>query len=236
MRGVVDLARESARLESATPEARLAFAVETWGEKLLFTSSFGAQSAVLLHMWAEVAPGLPVVFIDTGFLFDETLAFRDQLAKEFGLKVEVARPAVSTADFLVEHGPYVMARDPDFCCAENKINPLKPFTARALGWVSGLRRDQSKTREDVPILLPTVDGPVKVHPLATLTAADVRAYVEKHNIPEHPLKAKRYLSTGCDPCTQPVPEGEEGNERAGRWRGKAKTECGIHTFLERKDP
>jgi phosphoadenosine phosphosulfate reductase len=231
-----DLALENDRLEHATPEERLRFAVDAFGERLLFTSSFGAGSGVLLHLWSRVAAHLPVVLIDTGFLFDETLAFRDQLAKEFGLRVDVARPAVSTADFLVEHGPDIMARDPDFCCAENKINPLKPFTARALGWVSGLRRDQSKTREDVPILLPTVDGPVKVHPLATLTAADVRAYVEKHNIPEHPLKAKRYLSIGCYPCTQPVPEGEEGNERAGRWRGKAKTECGIHTFLERKDP
>jgi phosphoadenosine phosphosulfate reductase len=88
----------------------------------------------------------------------------------------------------------------------------------------------------VPILLPTVDGPVKVHPLATMTREGAQAYLEEHGIPEHPLKAKRYLSIGCYPCTQPVPEGEEGDERAGRWRGRAKTECGLHTFLETKTP
>jgi phosphoadenosine phosphosulfate reductase len=204
--------------------------VQTWGERLLFTSSFGAGSGVLLHLWSRVAAHLPVVFIDTGFLFDETLAYRDQLARDLGLRIEVVRPAVARDDFLWQHGADVMARDPDFCCAHNKIDPLKPYTARALGWVSGLRRDQSRTREDVPILLPTEEGPVKVHPLATMTSAEVHAYMERHGIPEHPLKAKRYLSIGCWPCTLPVAEGED--ERSGRWAGKGKTECGLHTFLK----
>jgi phosphoadenosine phosphosulfate reductase len=125
-----------------------------------------------------------------------------------------------------------MAKDPDFCCAKNKVDPLKPWIARARGWVSGLRRDQGKTREHVPVLLPTEDGPVKVHPLATMSSDEVRAYMEKYAIPEHPLKAKRYLSIGCWPCTQPVADGED--ERAGRWAGKAKTECGLHTLLKAK--
>ncbi len=231
--GRLDFERENARLEAATPEERLAFAVETFGDKLLFTSSFGAGSGVLLHMWSRVAPHLPVVMVDTGFLFDETIAYKDMLAKDFGLKVEIARPTQSRDDFIWEHGADIQSRDPDLCCAKNKVDPLKPWIARSLGWVSGLRRDQSRTREHVAILLPTEDGPIKVHPLATMTADDVRTYVEKHAIPEHPLKSKRYLSIGCWPCTQPVADGED--ERAGRWAGQAKTECGLHTFLKPKE-
>jgi phosphoadenosine phosphosulfate reductase len=236
VRGVtveLDLSRESERLEHATPEERLAYAVDRWGERLLFTSSFGAGSGVLLHLWSRVAPHIPVVVVDTGFLFDETLAYRDRLAAELGLRVEIARPAVSRDDFLWEHGADIMARDPDFCCARNKVAPLEPYIARSLAWVSGVRRDQGKTREHVPVLQPTEGGPVKVHPLATMTRAEADAYMEAHGIPEHPLKARRFLSIGCWPCTQAVPEGQD--ERAGRWAGKGKTECGLHTLLKPRE-
>jgi phosphoadenosine phosphosulfate reductase len=229
----IDVVAENERLERESPEERLAFAVRTWGPKLLFTSSFGAGSGVMLHMWSRAAPGLPVVVIDTGFLFDETHAYIERLQRELGLVVEFARPAVARDDFLWEHGADVMSRDPDLCCAQNKIAPLRPFTRRALAWVSGVRRDQARSREHLPILQPTEDGPIKVHPLATMTAAEAQDYMVRHGIPEHPLRAKRYLSIGCFPCTQAVPEGQD--ERAGRWAGSTKTECGIHTFLRTKD-
>jgi phosphoadenosine phosphosulfate reductase len=183
---------------------------------------------VLLHLWSEVAKGLPVVFLDTGFLFPETLAYRDQLAGRLGLRIEVARPAVGREEFLRENGSNVYEFNPDFCCEHNKVDPLKPYLARAEAWVSGLRRDQSSARAATPILLPT-EGPLKVHPLATMTAAEQKAYLVEHGIPEHPLVARRYLSIGCAPCTRPVEDGED--ERAGRWAGKGKTECGIHTVL-----
>jgi phosphoadenosine phosphosulfate reductase len=221
-----ELRLASERLEAASPEERLAFAVERWGDKLLFTSSFGAGSGVLLHLWSRVASHLPVVFIDTGFLFDETHEYKDRLARQLGLRVEVAQPAQSRDDFLWEHGD-IWTRDPDFCCARNKVAPIQPYLARSLAWVSGLRRDQSATRRDVPILQPVEDGPLKVYPLATMTAAEALAYMKEHAIPEHPLVAKRYLSIGCWPCTQPVADGED--ERSGRWAGRAKTECGLHT-------
>ncbi len=226
----IDVARENERLERATPEERLAFAVETWGQKLLFTSSFGAGSGVLLHMWSRVARGMPVVVIDTGFLFDETHAYIELLRQRLGLAVEFARPAVPRDEFLWQHGADVMARDPDFCCARNKVEPLRPFVARSDAWVSGLRRDQSKTRESTPILMPTKDGPLKVHPLATMTSDEARAYLQAHDVPEHPLVKRRYLSIGCFPCTRAVADGED--ERAGRWAGQGKTECGLHTFLQ----
>ncbi len=225
----VDLARQSERLEALGPEERLAYAVERWGDRLLFTSSFGVGSGVLLHMWSRVGGGRPVVVIDTGFLFDETHAYIATLSGQLGLTVEYARPTQRRDDFLWEHGADVMARDPDLCCARNKVEPLRPYTSRAQAWVSGLRRDQGRTREAVPILQPTVDGPVKVHPLASVTADEAQAYLERHGIPEHPLRARRYLSVGCFPCTRPVEEGQD--ERAGRWAGSAKTECGLHTFL-----
>jgi phosphoadenosine phosphosulfate reductase len=225
----VEVERESARLEGLSPEERLEAAVHLFGDALLFTSSFGAGSGVLLHLWSRVARHLPVVFLDTGFLFDETIAYRDAMVAKLGLELEIVRPAISTSDFVVAHGADVYLRDPDFCCKTNKVDPLLPYIAKARGWVSGVRRDQSKTRADTPILLLTEEGPIKVHPLATMTSADVAEYMRSNDIPEHPLKARRYLSIGCAPCTRPVQEGED--ERAGRWAGTGKTECGIHTAL-----
>ena len=186
----LDLARENERLERATPVARLAFAAQTFGADLLFTSSFGAQSAVLLHLWSVVCKQLPVTFIDTGFLFPETLAYRDALASRLGLDVRVVRPDIATDDFVARYGNAIQRTDPDFCCSLNKVAPIAPLKESARAWVSGLRRDQSRTRSDVAIL--EADGAlVRVHPIATLTAADVAAYLASHELPEHPLVARR---------------------------------------------
>jgi len=224
---MIDVERENARLERMAPIDSVAFAAETFGDKLLFTSSFGAGAGVLLHMWSKVARSLPVVFIDTGFLFDETIAYRDRLVQDFGLKLVVVRPPHTKAEFLAEWGADISKENPDFCCAHNKIEPLRPLLETAEAWVSGLRRDQSKSRADVPILLPSEGEPLKVHPIASMTAAEVAEYMQANGIPEHPLKARRYLSIGCQPCTRAVGDGEV-DERAGRWAWSAKTECGLH--------
>jgi phosphoadenosine phosphosulfate reductase len=221
----VNLATENERLERASPEERLAFAAQNFGKDLLFTSSFGAQSGVLLHLWSVVCRELPVTFIDTGFLFPETLRYRDELAAQLGLDVRVLRPDLERDEFMGVHGADIQRRDADLCCAANKISPLAPLKATARGWVSGLRRDQSRTRASVSIL-EAEDALVRVHPIADLSAADVAAYLTRHQIAEHPLVARRYLSIGCAPCTRAVAEGED--ERAGRWAWSAKTECGIH--------
>ena len=224
-RADAELAGANEQLEQATPVERLAYAVETFGEDLLFTSSFGAQSGVLLHLWSEVARHLPVVFIDTGFLFPETLAYRDALVKQLGLTVRVLAPDVPNADFVARYGSDIQKRDPDFCCGLNKVAPLAPLRENARAWVSGLRRDQSTTRDRLAIL--EREGHlVRVHPLATSTKADVAEYLERHGIPEHPLVRRRYLSIGCAPCTRAVADGED--ERAGRWAWSTKTECGLH--------
>jgi phosphoadenosine phosphosulfate reductase len=228
MRGVdeIDLRHENDQLERATPEERLAFAVERYGTKTLFTSSFGAGSGVLLHLWSRVAGKLPVVFIDTGFLFEETLRYRDDLVARLGLTLLVVRPAVSRSAFVATHGADVQRVNPDFCCAKNKVDPLAPLKRDAEAWVSGIRRDQSPDRADVPILLAADGEPLKVHPIATFTSRDVHEYLRAHAIPEHPLEARGYRSIGCEPCTRAVRDGED--ERAGRWAWTEKTECGIH--------
>ena len=221
----MDLALENERLERESPEQRLAFAVEQFGEELLFTSSFGAQSGVLLHLWSTVCPQLPVTFIDTGFLFQETLLYRDALAARLGLTVRVVRPEQPRATFVAQHGTDIQRTDPDLCCSLNKISPIAPLKAAARGWVSGLRRDQSRTRANVEIL--EAEGHlVRVHPIASLDAAGVSAYLARHDVPEHPLVARRYLSIGCTPCPRASADGED--ERAGRWEWSGKTECGLH--------
>ncbi len=223
----IDLLHENERLEHATPEERLAFAVERYGKRTLFTSSFGAGSGVLLHLWSRVANGLPVVFIDTGFLFDETLRYRDDLAARLGLTLQVVRPRVARDEFMATHGDDIQRKNSDFCCARNKVDPLAPLKQDAAAWVSGIRRDQNAERAGVPILLAAEGEPLKVHPIATFTASDVHEYLRRHDIPPHPLEAKGYRSIGCEPCTRSVREGED--ERAGRWAWTDKTECGLHT-------
>jgi phosphoadenosine phosphosulfate reductase len=213
-------------LESLSPRERLAWALDTWGDELLFTSSFGAGSGVLLHLWSELAPRRPVVFLDTGFLFPETLAYKDDLARRLGLRVEVVRPALSASDFTRAHGDDIQKRDADFCCKKNKVEPLEPYERAAKAWISGLRRDQGPSRKDLPIVLEQKNGPTKIHPIATMTRDEVRGYMLAHDLPEHPLRARRYLSIGCAPCTAPVDDGAD--ERAGRWAFSDKTECGLH--------
>jgi len=222
---MTSLAEDNAALEQKSPRERLAWAVERFGERLLFTSSFGAGAGVLLHLWSEVARELPVVFLDTNFHFPETLEYRDRLVAQLGLRLEIVRPAWTREQFLADEGELYLI-DPDRCCALNKVAPLEPRRRAAAAWISGLRRDQSATRAATPILLADGDGPLKVHPIASMTARDVEAYLAAHGIPEHPLKARRFLSIGCAPCTRPVADGED--ERAGRWAGTAKTECGLH--------
>jgi len=217
---------ENERLERQTPEERLRYAVDRFGDALLFTSSFGAGSGVLLHLWSRVAAGRPVVFIDTGFLFDETLRYRDDLVARLGLALVVVRPTVPRAAFMAEH-PDIQKVNPDFCCGKNKVEPLEPLKSKAAAWVSGLRRDQGATRAGVPILLAAEGEPLKVHPIATMTARDVTEYMQEHGIPEHPLASRGFRSIGCEPCTRAVADGED--ERAGRWAGSEKTECGLHS-------
>ncbi len=188
-------------------------------------SSFGADSAVLLHMIAEVDRHMPIVFLDTGKHFEETFAYRDALAADFGLtNVRVVAPQEATLARLDPAGT-LHKTDTDACCAIRKVEPMargvEPFEA----WFTGRKRFQAATRTALPVF-ETVGHRIRVNPLAHWTTADQAGYMRAHALRENPLVAYGYLSIGCFPCTQPVRPGEDA--RSGRWAGQAKTECGIH--------
>jgi phosphoadenosine phosphosulfate reductase len=176
---------------------------------------------------------LPVLFIDTGFHFPETLAFKDEIVKQWDLDLVELRGEHGSAERQAEiYGPKLYERDPDRCCQINKVEPLQPALEGYDGWISGLRRDQSPLRAQTPIveaqMLRSGSEILKVHPLARWTKEQVAGYVREHEIPTHPLLEKGFASIGCWPCTRAVRNGEA--ERDGRWDGLGKTECGIHTF------
>lgn len=214
-------------LEGAAPEDVIRWAVSSFGSAVAMSCSFQSQSLPLLHMVSAIAPRLPVIFLDTGYHFPETLAFRDRLVAEWGLNLQVARAlpqAVSRQPSTTE----LYLRDPDRCCMINKVEPMQRAMQGLRAWISGIRRDQSDLRANVGVVEDGANGLIRVHPLAAWTGRDIWKYIHDHDLPEHPLVAKGYLSVGCAPCTRPA---GPGGERAGRWQGTDKTECGLHTVL-----
>jgi phosphoadenosine phosphosulfate reductase len=199
-------------------------------------SSFGAESAVLLHLVASVDPSTPVIFLDTLKHFPETLAYRDLLIERLGLTdVRIVRP---DAERLAQRDATELrwSYDPDGCCEIRKVEPLARALADFDASITGRKGFQSATRTALPSFeVDTADtvGRIKINPLAGWTKADLDAYFEAHDLPRHPLEAQGYLSIGCSPCTSVVQEGED--PRSGRWRGWDKVECGIHTPADGPD-
>ena len=188
-------------------------------------SSFGAESAVLLHLVTRSAPDLPVLFLDTGKHFPETLAYRDTLLAAFGLsnhRTLAPDPAMLAAK---DAQRLRWSYDPDGCCAIRKVEPLARAKAGLDSWISGRKAFQSQTRQNIA-RFEVEEGRLKVNPLGDWVKVDLDAYFAKHDLPRHPLEADGYASVGCQPCTSKVLPGED--PRAGRWRGWDKTECGIH--------
>lgn len=220
------VARLDAELRHAHPRTILQAAVETFGDKLALISSFGAESAVMLDIAARVKPDIPVLFLDTGMLFGQTLDYRRQLAARLGLTdVRDLRPAyndLATADPQAK----LWQTDTDGCCHIRKVLPLDRALADFDAWITGRKRFHGASRLALPVVEQAGDQ-IKFNPLANWTKADLDAYVAEHELPAHPLVAQGFPSVGCWPCTQAVEEGED--VRAGRWAGSQKTECGIHT-------
>lgn len=209
----------------------------TWSavsiDRLAVATSFQSSGLVILHMLRAIRPDLPVLFLDTGFHFDETLEFKDRIVDMWDLEiVELRGEHGNVATQNKVYGAELYKRNPDKCCAINKVEPLQKALEEYDGWISGLRRDQSPLRAQTPIveaqLLPTGSEILKIHPLARWSKEDVMSYVAEHEIPTHPLLEQGFASIGCWPCTRAVRDGED--ERAGRWDGLGKTECGIHSF------
>jgi phosphoadenosine phosphosulfate reductase len=194
--------------------------------RIALVSSFGADAAALLHMISQIDAATPVVFVDTGQHFPETLAYRDDLVARLKLtNVVVAHP---NAETLAEEDPekFLFASDPDRCCEIRKVRPLAEALQAYDAWITGRKGFQSVTRATLPLF--EAEGErIKVNPLVGWSAGDVLKYIAEAGLPRHPLVAKGFPSIGCLPCTTRVMPGED--ERAGRWRGRGKTECGIHT-------
>ncbi|GAB4502886.1 MAG: phosphoadenylyl-sulfate reductase [Anaerolineales bacterium] len=222
-----EVKRLCAEFESRSPQEILVWAAQTFAPRLALTSSFQTQSLPLLHMLAQIAPQTPVFFLDTGLHFWETLLFREELQRTLGLNVQDLRPESAWQPFLQRFGRELPQEDPDLCCFIRKVQPVQRALQGMEAWVSGIRRDQTPNRQNAQILEREPGGLLKINPLLNWTRAEVQTYIEEHHLPVHPLLQKGYRSIGCRPCTRPVRPGED--ERAGRWEGKGKTECGLHT-------
>jgi phosphoadenosine phosphosulfate reductase len=220
----------NARYGDLDARAVIALSVdELFNGRIALVSSFGAESGVLLHLLSEVDRHAPVVFLDTGRLFPETLEYRSQLTDQLGLTdVRTITPDPARLASKDPHRALWMT-NPDLCCAIRKTEPLQRALKGFDAWFTGRKRFQNAVRSELKLFEP--DGHrIKVNPLANWTSADLKAYARANDLPEHPLVAKGYPSIGCVPCTSKVQPGED--ERAGRWRGLDKTECGIHVELE----
>lgn len=217
--------RAAADLAHATAADVVAWAAETFGERWAITASM--TDTVLAHLASRVAPGVTVLFIDTGYHFPETLATRDDIADWYAIRIRTLTPLLEVEDQDARYGPRLWERDPDLCCALRKVEPLERALADYDAWASGARRDDSPSRANLPVVSWDADrGKVKINPLARWTEADAQAYAARHYITLNPLLHQGYPSIGCAPCTRPVAPGAD--PRSGRWPDTSKTECGIH--------
>ncbi|HJR63732.1 MAG TPA: phosphoadenylyl-sulfate reductase [Gemmatimonadaceae bacterium] len=226
MLSAADIRARADELRHRHPEEILAWSVREFPGRIAVTLSFGGVGVILAHMLSRIGRRLPVIFLDTGFLFEETHAFKDTLVRRYGLEVVTMRP-------LSDPGPLYQT-DPDRCCAIRKVEPMERAIRDYDAWVSAIRRDQGASRGSTDVVEHhDVDGRalIKVHPLALWSRADVWRYIHENDVPYHPLLDQGYSSLGCWPCTRRTQQGED--ERAGRWSGTGKTECGLHTFTAR---
>jgi phosphoadenosine phosphosulfate reductase len=223
-----EIERSSALLELAEPQDILRWTTERFAPRFTMATAFGPEGMVLIHMLAEIAPKTPIFNLDTGYQFDETLELREEVKRRYGIEVELKRPDTTVAEYEAQHGGPLYKAQPDQCCFDRKIKVLNKAVLGHHAWASAIRRDQSPDRAKAPIVgWDKKFGLVKVSPLANWTKKQVWGMITKYDIPYNPLHDQGYTSIGCWPCTRAVLAGED--ERAGRWSGFAKTECGLHS-------
>jgi phosphoadenosine phosphosulfate reductase len=215
-----------AELELAPAEHIVEWAVATFGERFCVTSSMG--DSVLAHLASRVAPGIDVVFVDTGYHFIETIGTRDAVEATLPVTLRTVSAPTTRAEHEAEHGPDLHRTNPDLCCALRKVAPLTEALLQYDAWATGLRRAETRQRVIAPVIgWDAAKGKVKVSPLARWSDAEVQRYIEQYGILVNPLVFDGYPSIGCAPCTRRV--APDADPRSGRWAGSAKTECGIHS-------
>jgi phosphoadenosine phosphosulfate reductase len=224
-----DLDEAADRLAGAHPHEILSWAVETYFPRLTMATAFGPEGCVILHMLAEINPKVRVFNLDTGYQFPETLELRERIAERYGIEVELVRASSDVAEYEAANGGPVYATDPDRCCHDRKLVPLRRAVEGYEAWISAIRADQSSHRAQARVVgWDAKFDLVKVNPLLNWTKRDVWAFVVTNKVPYNPLHDQGYPSIGCWPCTRAVKPGDD--ERAGRWAGQAKTECGLHSL------
>ena len=207
------------------------WAAKRFRNKLAITSSFQTQSVPLLHLVSRICPNVPVLFLDTGFHFPETLAFRNRLARQLGLNIVDLYPLMGHERFQKQHGMLYQS-NPNMCCYMNKVEPLQRKLNGFSAWISGIRRDQTQHRAETPVCELQGNGLFKICPMVNWSASAIASYIDKFELPRHPLHAAGYKSIGCHCCTKAVSDGED--PRSGRWAESEKTECGLHDLLKKK--
>lgn len=199
------------------------------GKRMFTTSSFQTHSIPMLHIISEIDKSIPVYFINTGYLFPETVSFRDQVAEQLGLTIVDLKP--DTPKYLQRepNGKLMFTTDPDHCCYLNKTQPMESVLASNDIWINGVRADQSAVRKAMKIEQPAPHNSIRFHPMLDWDKRKIFAYIKEHNLPKHPLDDKGYISIGCEPCTRKMDLDMQ--EREARWFGLNKVECGLHTDL-----
>jgi phosphoadenosine phosphosulfate reductase len=221
----------SAQFEAKTPQEIIQWAVEACAPDIAVSTSFQTQSMPLLHMVTRIKPDIRILFLDTGYHFWDTLIFREQIQHEWGLNVvDVYRDARWDV-FVRQNVRTLPLQDANLCCYIHKVQPMQKALSGSRARITGIRRDQTSDRAHAKILELEDDGLLKVNPLLNWTKSDILAYRMAHHLPAHPLYERGYRSVGCAPCTMAV--GTDDDDRAGRWPGRGKTECGLHTELFR---
>jgi phosphoadenosine phosphosulfate reductase len=224
-----EIAAANERLLGRAPEVVLSWAVERFYPRLTMATAFGAEGCCLIHMLAEIEPNVRIFNLETGYQFPETLELRERIKRRYGLEVEYVQPELAVNEYEAEHGGPLYRHRPDQCCYDRKILPLRRAIVGYDAWISAIRRDQTAERQQADVIQWDAKFElVKANPLLAWTRRDVWSFIHKHEIPYNPLHDRNYPSIGCWPCTQPV--GEEDDERAGRWAGRAKKECGLHVI------
>jgi phosphoadenosine phosphosulfate reductase len=200
---------------------------------MALSSSFQTHSVPLIDMVRQIHPEMRIFFLETGYHFWDTLVFREKLGQEWGLNIVDLRHDDSWSNFLRRFGQDLPDSDPGLCCYIRKVQPMQQAMDKLDAWITGIRREQTEHRANAKILEYKRDGLLRIAPLLNWSKVDIEDYILEHDLPRHPLPADEYPSVGCKPCTRAVQPGED--DRAGRWAGKGKSECGLHTDLFNKE-
>ena len=232
MLAVQEIEKFSEEFETKTPQEIIQWAVDTFWPEIAMSSSFQTQSMPLLRMVTHIKHDLPIFFLDTGYHFWETLMFREKIASEWKINVIDLYRNTRWDVFARQNVRSLPLDDPNLCCYLHKVQPMQKALKDVKAWISGIRRDQTSMRANAKILELQGNGLLKINPLLNWKKADIQSYVEEYNLPAHPLYEKGYKSVGCAPCTIAIDVHDD--ERAGRWAGRGKVECGLHTDMFRK--